>query len=84
MLTQHLCYAPVSCIWERRTFEAVHKVTHPTTNVRNEEGGSYFCSSMEPAVTGSYGSILLATTMPSSWMPVLLALDSGLVLEKLL
>ena len=39
---------------------------------------------MEPAVTESYGGILLATIMPSSWIPVLLALDSGLVPEKLL
>ena len=83
-LIQHPCYAPVSCIWERCTLDAGHKVTHPTTNMQNEEGYSYFCSSMEPAVTGSYGGILLATTMPSSWMPVLLALDSGLVPEKLL
>ena len=49
-----------------------------------KQDSSYFCSSMEPAVTGSYGGILLATIMPSSWIPVLLALDSGLVPEKLL
>lgn len=37
----------------------------------------YFFSSTLPAVSGSYGAIPLAITIPSSCMPVLGVLESG-------